>query len=185
MSTKLQPGNTEVTSGESTYQVRELFNDSWKAFAGAMVYVDTQSAATAWASTWNMSRPAVVRKSPKSAEVDRQVERIKSLLALYDENNEQRAKLVESIGTSVALLHSFVTLPLPIPVASDGEDEGTSLFINTSELYGDLEISGKTVEYYLRSKLTGQESEIYDVEEVEEGRIPPRLLGCLYTHHAF
>lgn len=184
MSTKLKSINGDQPLGDSTYQVREVFNETWKAVTGAVVCVDALSATTAWASTSNMSRPAVVRRCPKSAEAERQAQRIKGLLTLYDKDDEHRAKLVESIGTSIGLLHSFVTMPIPIPVASDGEDEGTSLFINTDELYGDLEISGKTIEYYLRSKLSGQESEIYDVEEVEEGRIPPRLLGCLYTHHA-
>ena len=184
MSTKLQPSKSELKSPQSTYQVRELLYDSWKAMTGAIAFMDPFSPTTAWASSSNLSRPAVVRKSPKAAEADRQIERIRSLLVLYDEHGEHRAKLSESIGTSISLLNSFVTLPLPIPVASDGEDDGTSLFINTDELYGDLEISGNTIEYYLRSKLGGQETEIYDIEEAEEGRIPPRLLGRLYTHHA-
>lgn len=187
MSTKLQKRQATVAGNEErsmTYQIRSIMNDGWKAVGQVMAAADTFGSPTAWAITWNLSRPAIVRKAPKAVEVDRQVERITGLLETHKEAGDQSAKLVESIGTSIALLHSFVTLPLPVPIASDGEDDGASLFIETEHLYGDLEISGKTVEYYLRSKANGFQSEIYDIEDVEDGRIPPRLLGCLYTHHA-
>lgn len=186
MSTKLQKRQTTVAGNEersATYQIRSIINDGWKAVGQIMSAADTFGSPTAWAITSNLSRPAVVRKAPKAAEVDRQVERITSLLEAHRQGSDQSAKLVESIGTSIALLHSFVTLPLPVPIASDGEDDGASLFIDTEHLYGDLEISGSTVEYYLRSKTGDFQNEIYDVEDVEDGRIPPRLLGCLYTHH--
>lgn len=183
MSTKLQSIQFASWADSLTYQARSIVDDAHKAVIGATAHADPM-VTTAWAKSESSTRHAVYAQCTRSAEANRQVGRVRNLLALEIGDEDRRAKLIESVGTSVALLHSFVSSPAPIPVASDGDDEGTSLFIESDKFYGDIEISGHTIEYYIRSKNGDDEIEHYDIEEVENGMIPSRLLGCLYSHYA-
>lgn len=128
--------------------------------------------------------PAIYQESHKAAEAQRQISRTQVLQHRCDEmeNPDAQKRMSASIETCISLLSSFATVPLPIPVASSGRDCGTTLFFQDGNIYGDLEINGKSVEYYVKSTKAGEEDiAYYDTEEIEEGFIPPKLLYHLLS----
>jgi hypothetical protein len=122
--------------------------------------------------------------SEKALEANRQIERVKSLASLCKSGTRSDQDCVVSIGTSVALIGSLICGPVPIPVASSGESGCTSLFFGDLNFYGDLEVRGKFIDYYLKGKSKGADIEVFDSEEVKNGQVPPKLLFHLYTHYA-
>lgn len=156
------------------------------------------SAASLSSANWNMGnlvtgvdgficQAAIYQASDKAVEAQRQIERVKSLASLIHNNSddEEDKTRIESIASSVALIGSFLSSPVPIPIASSGGDTGTSLYFGGDDFYGDLEITGKLVEYYIKTSSNGEVTEIYDTEEIgDEGYVPPRLLMCLFSHYA-
>jgi hypothetical protein len=120
--------------------------------------------------------------SPKAAEANRQVERLK----LAKDFAEAKGMAVDTDGlvSSILLLQNLVTGPIPVPVASWDPESGASLFITQGDFYGDLEVSGNTIEYFLRWTEGQEPQEVYDSEQIEDGRLPPRLLTHLFSSFA-
>ena len=125
---------------------------------------------------------AVVQAAPKVAEVNRQVERLRQAKDFAETSGLEFDG--DGLLSSIMLLQNMVTGPIPVPVASWDADSGSSLFISQDGFYGDLEVNGKTIEYLLRLEGQGAAEEIYDSEQIEEGRIPPRLLTHLFATFA-
>lgn len=118
--------------------------------------------------------------APKMAEATRQIERL-TIARQYAENRDNALDDVEGITSCMSLLGHFAVGPIPVPVASWTAGEGPSLFITTDNFYGDLEVEGNQIEYFLRWDQAGQPVEIFDTETVNEGRVPPRLLAHLFS----
>ena len=97
-----------------------------------------------------------------------------------DAKEQQR----ESMNTCISLINMLVTGPIPIPIASSGSECGATLFFQDDHVYGDLEINGNLVEYYLKEKTDDGFREVFDSESVTDGFIPPRLLGHLFAIYA-
>ena len=133
-----------------------------------------------------LAPPAFHQESQKAAEARRQIERVRLLshrCSLVPDPGaaEQVRKSVESC---IALIGSLLTSPIPIPIASGGEDCGASLFFHGNGLYGDLEINGQTIEYYLKSTTEDGIQEIFDSETIDDGFVPPKLLGHLFSAYS-
>lgn len=120
--------------------------------------------------------------SPKAIESRRQIERVKSVLAL--EEVKQNREYLDGVKTTIALLQGLSLGPVPVPVASWCSGKGASLFFEADDFYGDLEIYGNTVEYYLQSGAFQPCHEVLESEEIEEGKFPPRLLAFLFQRFA-
>jgi hypothetical protein len=75
-----------------------------------------------------------------------------------------------------------MTGPIPVPVAG-WKPEGPSLFFDQEGFYGDLEIAGNNIEYFLKWVEDGVPKEVFGAEDVSEGYLPPNLLAYLY--HVF
>ncbi|WP_324806610.1 hypothetical protein SH584_09490 [Sphingomonas sp. LY29] len=125
---------------------------------------------------------AVVRAAPKVAEINRQVERLRHAKEFAEASGLPCD--FDGLVSSIQLLQHLVSGPVPVPVASWDADGGPSLFISEEGFYGDLEINGKVIEYLLKIEGGQGSREIYDSEEIEEGRIPPRLLTHLFAKFA-
>jgi hypothetical protein len=125
---------------------------------------------------------AVTCVSQKAAEAARQVERLNFAKAFAEDKGAEFD--VEGLVSSILLLQNLATGPIPIPVASWDIESGASLFFHDEQFYGDLEISGKTIEYLLKWKGRQGEQEVYGSEEIEEGRIPSGLLVHLFSSFA-
>ncbi|MBY4636442.1 hypothetical protein K5P26_04720 [Sphingopyxis sp. XHP0097] len=130
------------------------------------------------------STAAVVYVCEKSAEAQRQIDRVRSLSAICINNRISSEKCLKSVSSAVTLIGAFLSSPIPIPVASGSEDGDTSLFLDDDGVYGDIEISGTQVEYYLKIDRNGNEMEYFGTEEIEDGFIPPKLLTRLFYHYA-
>lgn len=146
------------------------------------------TASTAWQliSETKASSPkpnAIVAMSPKAAEAHRQSARIRPYICfLSDEASEDAERKQEGIKNAINLIYAFSTSPLPIPIASMGE-QNSSLFIREGDFYGDLELAGDTIEYFLKwTDADGAENEKYGEELIEGDRIPPTLMYHLYSH---
>lgn len=120
--------------------------------------------------------------SPKAAEAARQIDRLKSAKNFAEESGEPFD--AEGLVSSILLLQNLSSGPIPIPVAGWDLEGGPNLFFSEDGFYGDLEINGKTIEYLLKWNDQQGSVEIYDSEEIEDGRIPPRLLMHLFTSFA-
>lgn len=131
-----------------------------------------------------IAAPAICHESEKSAEARRQIDRVLSLMDLCQENHGISEKCKESVASAVSLIRAFLTSPIPIPVAAAGENNQASLFISDGDFYGDLEISGDNIEYYIKFNFNGENIEYFNSEKIEGGFIPPKLLGKLYHYYA-
>ena len=127
--------------------------------------------------------PAYHQESKKAVEAFRQIERARTLSTRCSGLNDPAAEAMQrtSVESCIALISSLLTSPMPIPIASGGSDCGASLFFNGDGLYGDLEIKGRVVEYYLKSRTEAGTQEIFDSETIDDGFIPPKLLGHLFS----
>lgn len=174
-----------VSQSPDTDQARTTFYDGLKSALSSISQLNsTMSASSSWAFTPTACNHAVYAISEKAMEANRQVERVKSLKALCGATNSPNPVQIESISSAIDLIGSFFSSSFPIPVASSGSDGGTTLFIESDDFYGDIEIRGKSIEYYLKSKRNDEEFEVFDNEELESGYIPPNLLISLFTHYA-
>ncbi|NUQ19288.1 MAG: hypothetical protein HOP95_12730 [Sphingomonas sp.] len=128
---------------------------------------------------------AIIAISPRAAEAHRQSSRIRPYICfLSQDKSEEAERKRESIKNAINMIYTFSTSPLPLPIASMGEDY-SSLFIREGDFYGDLELSGGFVEYYLKwTDPDGKEREEFGEEAIEDDRIPPKLLYHLYSHLA-
>lgn len=164
-----------------TYQAKSPWSTA-SGLAAAVLSETNLSKPSSWSCTY-VSAPAVVQADQKSVEAQRQVERLKSLSLYYDDADdcERRA---ESVLSAVSLLGALIPGPIPIPVASCGVEGGASLFISSENFYGDLEIIGKNVEYYIKFNCKGKGVEYFDTEEIKEGFVPPKLLSRLFHYYA-
>lgn len=140
----------------------------------------------AWPNFDSTLQPAYVREDPKATEAQRQIARARSIAhrSVDLEDPEAQETQRKSIETCISLIWSLMTGPIPIPVASSGEECGATLFWQGSGVYADLEISGDTVEYYLKSITDEGEQVVFDTETVEYGFVPPRLLAHLFSIYA-
>lgn len=148
MSTKFADSPPPVTD-----QARPTILDSLRMATGSFVTMGTYgSHPTAWATSSPTSRPAIHQISEKAVEANRQIERIKSIASICKKDSPVDGVCLDSIASSVAFIGSLVSSPLPIPVASSGSDGCTTLFFDGNDFYGDLEVRGKSIEYYIKSK---------------------------------
>jgi hypothetical protein len=133
-----------------------------------------------------MMVPAYYQESKKAVEAFRQIERARTLSTRCAGLNDPAAEEMQriSVESCIALISSLLTSPMPIPVASSGSECGATLFFNGAGLYGDLEIKGRIVEYYLKSTTEAGTQEIFDSETIDDGFIPPKLLGHLFSAYS-
>lgn len=118
----------------------------------------------------------------KTVEARRQIDRLRSIAtAQYYADNPLTLSSIESTS---GLIQAFASGPIPIPIASTGEDGGTTLFFGDDDFYGDLEVNGANVEYYIKYNSKEGEIEVFDNEKIESGYVPPKLLGALYSYYA-
>lgn len=117
--------------------------------------------------------------SPKSAEVQRQIERLVSFRRWLEEGSENQEKAFASINTAIRILNSTLYSQTPVPVASTNSAGTASLFIDDAQIYGDIEINGNEIEYYIKGKI-GDQREIFDVESMPSELMPANLLGIMY-----
>lgn len=122
---------------------------------------------------------AICWQAPRTARLQRQIDRLQQAV----EHAQSRGVDIDADGvkSSIEILKMMSNLPFPIPTASWSDDTGSSLFYGNGSFYGDLEFSGKHVEYLLKGQSDGGDVEVYDEEEIEAGRIPPRLLVHLFS----
>lgn len=130
------------------------------------------------------TQPAIYAFTEKSAEAARQIERIKSIASTCQNDGENSEMRRDSFASSISIITSLLSGPIPIPVASRGEEGCASLFFEGEGFYGDVEIKGKFLEYYLKSMKNGFTRETFDCEEIKDGYIPTRLLTNLFMHFA-
>ncbi|WP_300536948.1 hypothetical protein [Sphingosinicella sp.] len=175
-----------ITIPSATEQAKPQIFDRLRFLSEAVLPVDWAATGRAtWTSASVQSSSLAVHEvSQKAVEAHRQIERVKSLIQLEFQEKAIQEKTIESIASSVFLIGSFLTGPMPIPVASSGSNGGTTLFFGEDEFYGDLEVNGRFVDYYLKFEMNGDPVEVFDTEEIPEGSVPPKLLTCLFTHYA-
>ena len=160
------------------------FLDKVRAATSLMKPVDAVfNSGSAWAQSSPISRYSIVQISPKAQEAQRQIERVRSLASIPEDDASTLTVREKSIVSTISLIQSCFSGPLPIPVASSGSEGGATLFFETDGIYGDLEINGSTVEYYLRCSRAGEVVEVYDSEEIEVGYFPPKLLTALFSFY--
>lgn len=116
----------------------------------------------------------------KASEATRQMERVRQINERVMSDQDTSALQVKSIASTISLISNMIVGPIPIPVASSGEDGEATLYFDDDVLYGDIEIRGDRIEYLLKTK---GGDEIFDEEEIESGLIPPRLLFNLYCNY--
>ena len=180
MSTKAAVSQSPVTD-----QAKTTFYDGIRSALSSISQLNsTMNAGASWASSATVCRHAIYATSEKALEANRQIERVNSLKAICKAASAADQVQIESIASAIDLIGSFFSSRFPIPVASSGSDGGTTLFIESDDFYGDIEIRGKLIEYYLKSRRNNKEIEIFDNEELESGYIPPNLLISLYAHYA-
>lgn len=178
------PTKTETTlthRSETEGVARAPRSASWHQLAGRMI---ESCDVTKLSTTASYTSGSVVLTcvSPKAVEVTRQVERLKQAKDFATEIGLDYDP--EGLVSSIQLLQNLATGPIPVPVASWDPESGASLFFSEGDFYGDLEINGTTIEYLLKW-IDGQETqEIYDTEEIEDGRLPPKLLMHLFSSFA-
>jgi len=117
--------------------------------------------------------------APKSVEAGRQINRLAAARS-FAEGRHVREDDIESINACVSMIGHFASTPVPIPVASWTAGKGASLFFDMDGFYGDLEVDGTEVEYFLKWSDGTHQQEVFDSEAVEDGKIPPRLLVHLF-----
>ena len=179
MTTKIRTTDRTLTD-----QARTAIYDSAKLITKATMDGGTHIAGQSyWAATC-ATTSAIYHVSEKSAEAQRQIDRIRSLWDLCQGDDETSQKCINSVSSAVSLIGAFLTSPIPIPVASAGEDGQTSLFIDGENFYGDLEINGDSIEYYIKFDTDGDSVEYFNSEKIEDGFIPPKLLTHLFYHYA-
>jgi hypothetical protein len=163
--------------------IRKYIGENYRANFGNIassiaVGLDRCTGSTVSAKPFSSTSYARHVRTPKSIEVDRQINRIKPYYTQDDD------LLNVSIQSTIALLYNFASGPIPVPVASIG-DSNSSLFFDCGNFYGDIEINGKRAEYYLKLRdRVGDEAEIYGEEDIEGERVPPKLLVYLYQNFA-
>lgn len=135
-------------------------------------------------STMAIVEPAGRVNSWKYQESLRQADRLSSIREWYGkvQSAEMAMKTAVSCKNAVALLNSAISSPAPVPIASANEEGGASLFIDDSIIYGDIEINGEEVEYYLKSKVDNKE--YYSIEKMNTDLPPPGLWGLLFGAYA-
>ena len=179
MTTKIATASRSVTD-----QVRAtVYNNTKSVIEAAMTGGTNILGRSCWTATY-ATPPAIFHISEKSAEAQRQIERVKSLSQICEGDGDTLNKCFVSISSTVSLINAFLTSPIPIPVAGSGEDGEASLFLGDEDFYGDLEISGNVVEYYIKSSSGDKRVELFDSEKIEDGFIPPKLLSHLFLHYA-
>lgn len=154
---------------------RPMMQEVLSSAAAGWQLISTTKAAT-------QGSAAIVAQCPKAAEAQRQSARIRPYIQfLADDPSENAQKKRESISQAIGLIHTFSTTPLPMPIASLGDDHST-LFISHNDFYGDIELDGDNLEYFLRwTDPDGTPREEYGEESAEGDRIPPKLLFRLYS----
>lgn len=132
----------------------------------------------------NVVYPSVIESSTAGTiEARRQESRLHPFL-VFKKENEHRDDLRKSITNTIGLLYSFAVSNLPIPTASVADDNA-SLFICMPNYKADMEIGTHSIEYYIKNEDEPDgENELYGIEPLEKGRIPPSLLLCLYKQFA-
>lgn len=166
-----------------TDQVMEVIYDKSKSALESVMTGSTNVLGSSYFTTTYVATSAIYQISEKCFEAQRQIDRIKSLSSTCADNTADN-NCLESISSTVSLISAFLTSPVPIPVAGSGEEGETALFLKDDDFYGDLEISGNTVEYYLKFSSGMSDLEFFDSEEIQDGFIPPKLLTRLFLHYA-
>lgn len=166
-----------------TEQTRPTIYDSIRA-ASTAIFSGTQSITNVSYATVGSVDCAVYKRSEKAFEAKRQIDRLKSLTCVHSSGSEEDNLCLDSITSSISLIGSFLTSPVPIPVASSGSDGATTLFFEDDDFYGDLEVRGKFVEYYIKYAEKDGSKEVYETEPLGNGYIPPKLLTCLFSYYA-
>lgn len=115
----------------------------------------------------------------KAEEAARQIGRLKPYLSLGEQDSERD----KNIYTAIGILNNLCVGPLPVPVASIG-DENSTLFYDRPNFYGDIEIKDNKAEYYLRWRDNDKDKEIYGEENINNEFLPINLLAHLYQHLA-
>lgn len=179
MTTKIAKADRSVTN-----QVRPTIYDHAKMAAQATIDGSTYVTGRSYWAAACIPTSAVVQICEKSAEAQRQIERVRSLSSLCLNNKAASDKCLSSISSTVSLIGSFLSSPMPIPIASGDGEGDTSLFLEGEGVYGDMEISGKRMEYYLKFEKDGNSTEYFGTEDIEDGFIPPKLLTRLFYHYA-
>jgi hypothetical protein len=151
-------------------------------FAGAMMQAWNVTKFTE-TSPPTLGTVIAVCQAPKVSEINRQIGRLKEAKALADSDAEDGGD-VESVVSSISFLENLAVGPIPVPIASWEHGAGSSLFFNQGGFYGDLEIIGRRIEYLLTWQDGDQLIEVYDTENMESGKIPPRLLVHLFEKFA-
>lgn len=179
MTAENQPISIPEDPSEGSTQIPfnpQLVSSDTSGWSGARLYGYTLSPLA--------PRAMIVRDDPRTAECRRQMERLKWVREAGDDADPNYGRLLESIQSSQDLLCHIVALPLPVPIASNGEEGCTSLFFDFDGLYGDVEVNGNRVEYYLKSANLPGTGEVIGEEEIADNRIPPNLLIHLFAHYA-
>lgn len=179
MTTKVARSSQSVTD-----QARPLSEWLKTAVADSIVSAGTVATGRNFLTAMTAPSAPVYYVSEKAAEAQRQIDRIRSISTTCLDDSAESKNKAESVGTTISLITALLTGPVPIPVASRGEGTIASLFFDGNDFYGDLEVNGKSVEYYIKAKRGDSEFEIFDVEDVKDGYIPPRLLAHLFAHYA-
>lgn len=118
---------------------------------------------------------SMISTTAKQLEAARQVEKIKPYVS-WQKSDADADVDVQSMVSSINLLHSFASGPSSVPMAAVSHDGQVGLSIQDEGLYLDLTLDGTQVEYLLKT----DEGEVYDEEQIIDGRIPPKLLGQIY-----
>jgi hypothetical protein len=182
----MAPVTTNVANPPTgdTHPAKKGWSDTFAAVAGAIVTDLSMSAVAQSRPPTSAAGDARVYVSSKVQETGRQVARVQSLQSDFEAGSAEAKLLSESIASSISILNSLVPMPIPVPIAAGGDSTSTTLFFEDAEFYGDIEISGNEMEYFLKHRFGGAPMETYDVETVELGKIPPRLLARLFSHYA-
>lgn len=122
-------------------------------------------------------------KSEQSEEVDRQINRLKPYLSCYNNDDQHSIEMRNNITTAIKVMHNFAAGPFPVPMLSLG-DSNSTLFIKTDDVYGDIEIKNGVMEYLLEECSEGEKKSYYGEEDIENERLPKKLLVLLYKAFA-
>ena len=125
------------------------------------------------------AQAGIYQLSPKAAEIERQVERLKAARE-FCEDGMLNLGSVNDLSLSIELLQSLSIGPLPVPIAGWSKESGPSFFFDQAGFYGDLEITEEGVEYFLKWGSDGEKKEVYGTEPIKKGKFPPQLLSHLY-----
>ncbi len=122
----------------------------------------------------------------KSVEVIRQARRLDAYREWASREARESidiSELTKSIETAQKLLNHTLSTPIPVPVASTGADGSANLLFSDSQVYGDIEIQGDDIEYYLKEKGL-KVRETYSSEVVSDNKLPYGLFAILYAMYA-